>query len=160
MSQPAARDLAEARGLRLRAPLLLALGALLAFEAAGGIVIFCARLVTGTTPGESLHVIAGVALTGIYAAYQVRHWNRVAPFRPRLDYLLGVIASLSLAATQATGLWLALSWWRDRVAQPVPGEVSYPAALTALHNIGSVAVWTFVSAHFGAVLMRDRRRES
>jgi hypothetical protein len=40
----------------------------------------------------------------------------------------------------------------------VPAEVGYAPALSALHNIGSVAVLTFVGAHLGAVLMRDRSR--
>ena len=133
--------------------------ALLGFEALGGLVIFCARLIAGRTPGETLHVVLGVALTAVYAVYQWRHWARVAPFRTRLDYALGLIASLALALTQLTGLWLATAWWRDRIAQPVATGVGYPPALSALHNIGSVAVLTFVGAHLGAVLMRDRARD-
>jgi hypothetical protein len=140
--------------------LLVALWLLLAFEAAGGLVIFCARLVLGRTPGEALHVGAGVALTAVYAAYQWSHWARVAPFRARLDYTLGLIASLALALTQITGLWLAVSWWRDRIAHPTTAGVGYPPSLSALHNIGSVAVLTFVGAHLGAVLMRDRARST
>jgi hypothetical protein len=155
-----AASLPDVRARRLRAPLLLALWLLLAFEALGGLVIFCARLILGRTPGEALHVIAGVALTVVYATYQWQHWARVAPFRARLDYTLGLIASLALALTQITGLWLAASWWRDRIAHPIAAGVGYPPALSALHNIGSVAVLTFVGAHLGAVLLRDRTRSS
>src|SRR5438876_9384121 len=42
------------------------LGALLAIEAAGGILIFFARLAFGSLPGLALHVVAGVALTFVH----------------------------------------------------------------------------------------------
>lgn len=138
------------RAARLRAPLLVTLWVLLAFEAAGGLVIFFARLAAGSTPGEMLHVVAGVALTIVYAAYQWGHWNRVAPFRSRLDYALGLIAALAMALVQLSGLWLGYEWWRGRGAGPVP----YTSWLSGAHNVMSMFVLTFVGAHFGAVLQR------
>jgi len=141
------------RAKRLRAPLLVTLWALVGFEAIGGLVLFCARLVAGASPGITLHVIVGLVLTLVYAGYQWSHWLRVAPIRARLDYALGLIASTSLAVTQATGLVLGWIWWRAANATPV-----YPALLSALHNIMSMLVLTFVGAHLGAVLVRDRRR--
>lgn len=140
------------RSARLRAPLLLSMWAVLVFEAVGGLVIFCARLLSGASPGVSLHVVAGLALTALYAAYQWSHWRRVAPVRARLDYALGLIASSSLAITQATGLVLGWRWWHS------PAAPAYPPALSAFHNIMSMLVLTFVLAHLGAVLSRDARR--
>src|SRR5262249_11840199 len=58
------------RSRRLRAPLLVTLWWLLGIEAAGGLSIFFMRLVAGRLPGESLHVLAGVALTVVYVVYQ------------------------------------------------------------------------------------------
>ena len=65
MAEPPPRPAADARATKLRAPLLLALWALLAFEAVGGLVLFTARLVWGALPGESAHVLAGVLLTAV-----------------------------------------------------------------------------------------------
>lgn len=141
------------RATRLRAPLLVALWTTLGIEALGGLVIFCARLLSGTSPGITLHVAVGVALTFVYAAYQWGHWRRVSPVRARLDYAIGLIAAASLAITQASGLVLGWIWWRARDATPV-----YPSLLSALHNIMSMLVLTFVGAHLGAVLLRDRQR--
>lgn len=141
----------DARAERLRAPLLLAFAALLTLEAAGGLFLFCARLANGSTPGVTLHVAAGVVLTGFYAAYQWRHWMRVAPWRSRLDYLLGLLASASLALTQATGFVLALEWWRSVRTSAAP---AYAPEWSALHNIGSMLVLTFALSHLGAVLRR------
>lgn len=143
------------RSRRLRAPLLLAVWALLAFEAAGGIVIFVARLAAGSTPGESLHVAVGLALTVVYAVYQWRHWLRVR-FQRGLHFLIGLLAASSMALTNLTGLWLGAVWWRDRVAGHA-AQAAYPVALSAVHNIGGMLVLTFVGAHLAAVLMRDRR---
>ena len=148
----------DPRARRLRSPLLLSLWALLAFEAGGGLVIFVARLVRSATPGEALHVVAGIALTAVYALYQWRHWRRVRPFRPQLHHALGLIAALFMAATNLTGLWLAAYWWQDRVAVPIEAAVRYPALLCAAHNVASMVVLTFVGAHLGAVLFRDRDR--
>jgi len=142
------------RAARLRAPLLIVLGVMLGFEALGGLVLFCARLVAGTSPGVTPHIAIGFALTFVYAIYQWRHWRRVMPFRARLDYALGLIAALGLAITQATGLVLGWVWWRS-AAGTVP---AYPPLLSAFHNIMSMLVLTFVGAHLGAVLVRDRAR--
>ncbi len=150
------RALEELRARRLRAPLLLALWLLLALEGAGGIVIFVARLATGETPGETLHVVGGLALTVVYAAYQWRHWLRVRPVRARLDYTLGLLASAFLLLTNLTGLALGAAWWRDRVMSHA-AAARYAPPLSAVHNIGSMLVLTFVGAHLAAVLMRDRR---
>ena len=147
------------RGRRLCAPLLLALGLLLAFEAPGGLVIFVARLVAGSTPGETLHVAAGIALTALYAAYQCGHWARVRPFRPQLHYALGLIAALAMALTNLTGLWLAADWWQARIAVPTGVAVRYPPLLSGIHNVLSMVVLTFAGAHLGAVLFRDRSLE-
>jgi len=141
-----------ARTRRLRSPLLLATAVVLVFEAAGGIVIFCARLAYGVTPGETLHVILGIVLTALYAAYQWRHWLRVRPVRPRLDYALGLLATASLLLTQTSGWALGFTWWQARGA-----AADYAPAVSALHNIGSMLVLTFVAAHVGAVLQRARR---
>ena len=149
----------SARGRRLRAPLLLALWVLLAFEAAGGLVIFVARLASGALPGEALHVVVGTALTATYALYQWRHWRRVRPFRAQLHYALGLIAALFLALCNVTGLWLAAHWWLDRIVAPT-AAVRYPALLSGVHNVASMVVLTFVGAHLGAVLFRDRHRPS
>jgi hypothetical protein len=149
---------ADPRARRLRSPLLLSLWTLLAFEAGGGLVIFVARLVRGATPGEALHIVAGIALTAVYALYQWRHWRRVRPFRPQLHHALGLIAALFMAATNLTGLGLAACWWQDRVATPIGAAVRYPALLCAAHNVASMVVLTFVGAHLGAVLFRDRDR--
>jgi hypothetical protein len=142
------------RGRRLRAPLLLALAALLAIEAAGGFVIFIARVVNGSAPGSALHVFAGAALTVAYLAYQWPHWTRVRPWRARLDYVMGLIAACAMALTLATGLVLGGVWWQARPSS----SVTYPSMLSAAHNIGSMLVLTFAGAHLGAVLLRDRTR--
>lgn len=151
----AARPLAALRARRLKAPLLLALWILLAFEALGGIVIFVARLAIGSTPGEALHVGAGLVLTGLYAVYQWRHWLRVGLQRG-LHFVIGLFAAAFMALTNLTGLALGASWWRDRVVTGA-AAAAYPPALSAVHNIGSMLVLTFVGAHVAAVLMRDRR---
>jgi hypothetical protein len=143
-----------ARSRRWRAPLLLLLWALLAFEAGGGLVIFFARLAVGTLPGEAAHVFAGVALTAAYAAYQWRHWNRTAPFRSRLDYALGLIAAIAMALTQLTGLVLAWPWWLARGGGP---PAVYGSLVSGAHNVMSMFVLTFVGAHLGAVMQRDAR---
>jgi hypothetical protein len=138
----------------MRAPLLVALWTLLAFEAVGGLVIFFARLAVGALPGEAAHVYAGIALTFAYAAYQWGHWNRVAPFRARLDYALGLIAAIALTLTQLTGFALAWPWWLARgTAMPA----AYGSLLSGAHNVMSMFVLTFVGAHLGAVLQRDAR---
>ena len=146
------------RGTRLRAPLLLTLWVTLAFEAIGGLVIFCARLVAGATPGEGLHVVTGAILALIYGVYQWRHWIRVRPWRARLDSILGLIAAVFMALTLLSGLALGIPWWRQRIGGHSTEAVPYPPALAAFHNIASMVVLTFVGAHLGAVLMRDRGR--
>jgi hypothetical protein len=150
---PAAPEAPRAK--RLNAPLLVLLWWLLGVEAAGGLVIFYARLAFGRTPGESLHVVAGALLTLVYASYQWQHWNRVQPWRNRLDYAMGLIASLSMGATLATGYWLAWPWWNVRVVARGTGAVPYPTPVSAAHNIMSMLVLTFVGAHLAAVLLRD-----
>lgn len=158
MSTPSPRD------RRLRAPSLVALWALLVFEAVGGLVIFVARLVAGVTPGETLHVVVGAALTLVYAVYQWGHWRRVAPWRSRLDHALGLIAGLSMVLTLGTGYVLAWPWWELRVVAGRADAVPYPALVSAAHNLMSMLVLTFVGAHVAAVLMRDasvrRRRDA
>lgn len=144
-----------ARARRLRAPLLVLLWWLLGIEALGGLVIFSMRLTIGRTPGEALHVVAGALLTLVYAVYQVQHWNRVAPWRSRLDYAMGLIAALSMGATLATGYALAWPWWLARIVAGSAAAVPYPTALSAAHNIMSMLVLTFVGAHLAAVLLRD-----
>jgi len=145
----------DARARRLRAPVLLALWVLLAFEALGGLVIFVARLVWGATPGEALHVVLGLLLTAIYAIYQWRHWQRVRPLRRQIHHGLGVIAASFMALTNLTGLWLAAFWWQDRIAAASAAAVRYPVLLSAIHNVASMVVLTFVAAHVGAVLFRN-----
>jgi hypothetical protein len=147
--------LARSRARRWRAPALLAVWALLAVEAVGGLVIFAARLAFGTTPGETLHVIAGLALTVAYVVYQWRHWLRVRPFLPRLDYALGLFSASFMALSLLTGLALGVVWWRDRASGT--GAVRYPTVLSATHLIGSMLVLTFIGAHIGAVLLRTRK---
>jgi hypothetical protein len=127
---------------------------LLTFEAAGGLVIFIARLATGALPGERAHVIAGLLLTLVYAAYQIQHWSRVAPFRARLDYALGLTAAGAMVLANATGLWLGWLWWQGAATPHAVAE--YPAWLSALHNIASMLVLTFVASHIAAALTRDR----
>ena len=141
------------RARRLRAPLLVTLAALLGIEAVGGIVIFFARLAFGTLPGTTLHVLAGVAFAGVYAIYQWRHGARVWPFRRRLDYVLGLLLSAFMVLTLVSGFVLALPWWR---ARGVPSPPAYPPRVMAFHIIGCMLVLTFVGAHLGAVLQRDR----
>ena len=155
MAAPGIRAIAAGRARRLRSPLLLTLWGLLAFESAGGIVIFVARLAAGITPGETLHVIAGLALTVVYAAYQWLHWLRVRPMRG-LHTVIGWLAASSMALAILTGLALGVVWWRDRIAGQA-AAAAYPPALSAVHNIGGMLVLTFVGAHLAAVLMRDRR---
>jgi len=118
-------------------------------------VIFVARLALGSTPGETLHVIGGLALSALYALYQIQHWNRVAPFRARMDYTLGLIAAVSLTLVNATGLVLGMAWWQARASG---SPAIYPPLLSAAHNIFSMLVLAFVGGHLAAVLMRDRRR--
>jgi len=152
-TRPPAPDAPRAR--RLRSPLLVSLWVLLAFEGAGGLVIFFARLATGATPGETLHVVAGALLAPLYALYQWQHWTRVRPWRSRLDHALGLIAALSMAGALGTGLWLAWPWWQVRVVSGRGEAVLYPVAVSATHNIMSLLVLTFVGAHLAAVLSRD-----
>jgi hypothetical protein len=145
----------------MRAPLLVGVWILLGFEAIGGLAIFFMRLATGTLPGEALHVGGGALLVLFYAVYQWQHWFRVAPWRSRLDYAMGLIAALSMAGALGTGIWLATPWWQARVVARSADAVSYPAALSAAHNVMSMLVLTFVGAHLAAVLLRDaaaRRR--
>lgn len=148
------------RRKRLQAPLLVTLGLLLVVESVGGLAIFFMRLATGTLPGETLHVAAGAALTLVYAAYQWQHWTRVAPWRNRLDYVLGLIATLSLVVTLATGIALTVPWWEVRMAAGSEGAVTYATLTSAAHNIMSMLVMTFLGAHLAAVLRRDRPRVS
>lgn len=153
MSRGAVHPVAAVRAARIRAPLLLLVWGLLAIEAAGGLLIFFARLASGTTPGVALHVGGGLALTVAYALYQWNHWRRVAPFRARLDYAIGLIAAIALSLTQLSGLWLGLEWWRARAG----GRAAYTPMLSGAHNVMSMFVLTFVLAHLGAVLQRDAR---
>ena len=143
------------REMRLRAPLLLALAALLLLEAAGGLLMLFVRVAYGATPGVALHVVGGLALTLVYAIYQLTHWNRVAPWRGRPDYVLGLIAACSMAAVNLTGLALGWVWWRAASrATGEAGAVSYPVALSAVHTLTTMLVLTFSIAHLAAVLQR------
>ena len=151
---PAASPTPRAR--RLRAPLLVTLWALLGIEAAGGLLLFFMRLAAGRMPGETLHVAAGAALTLVYATYQWQHWSRVSPWRGRLDYALGLIGAISMAATLATGYVLAWPWWETRIVSRAAGAIAYSPGVSAGHNIMSMLVLTFVAAHLAAVLLRDR----
>lgn len=144
------------RSRRLRAPLLVLLWWLLGVEAAGGLLISFMRLAAGTMPGVTVHVIAGAGLTLVYAIYQVQHWGRVAPWRGRLDYALGLIGSIAMGITLATGYVLAWPWWLLRVVRRSGGAVAYPSLASAAHTIMSMLVLTFVLAHLMAVLLRDR----
>jgi hypothetical protein len=146
------------RARRLRAPLLLTLGALLAFEALGGLTMFFARVAWSRRPGVTLHILAGIALTLVYAVYQLQHWNRVSPFRARLDYALGLLASLAIALTNLTGLVLAWPPGRYGLGPALPpGSVPVDSTLVGVHDVGSMLVLTFACAHLGAVLQRDER---
>jgi len=121
------------------------------------------RLATGALPGEALHVGGGALLTLLYAAYQWQHWFRVAPWRSRLDYAMGLIAALSMAGALGTGVWLAAPWWQARIVARSAEAVTYASSLSAAHNVMSMLVLTFVGAHLAAVLLRDaaaRRRAS
>jgi hypothetical protein len=139
----------------MRAPLLIALWVLLAVEFLGGLVIFFARLANGTLPGESLHVWAGIALAGVYAAYQWQHWLRVRSVRSGLDRLLGYLTASSMVATLVTGIWLGWEWWRH-VRVGAPGHVPYASWLSGAHNIASMLVAAFVASHVGVILLRER----
>gem|GEM_PF-2647694 len=141
---------------RLRSPLLLALAALLTVESIGGMVLFTARLISGRATGETIHILAGTALAGIYAVYQVRHWARVRSLRWRLDHGLGWIAAVVMVLTLGSGLILALDWWDVKVGASKAVEVIYPPSWSAVHNVGSLLVLTFLGAHVCAVLFRDR----
>ena len=144
------------RARRLRAPILVTLALLLGVETVGGIVIFFARLANGTLPGETLHVVAGVASVVAYLGYQWGHWLRVRSIRAPLDRLLGFLTAGSLIAVLATGLALGWIWWRHRSAG-LEGDVAYPSLLSAAHNITTMLLLGFVAAHVGAVLRpRDR----
>jgi len=145
------------RARRLRAPLLLALAVLLSLESLGGLVILFARVAFGATPGLVLHVVVGLLLTVVYTIYQWTHWLRVEPWRSRPDFVLGLIAALSMAATQLTGLGLTWIWWQARAAGAAP---EYPVGLSAPHTLGTMLVLTFAAAHLAAVLQRDRGGES
>jgi len=147
----------DARARRMRAPLIMTVWVLLAFESLGGLVIFVARLAAGRTPGETLHVIGGLLLLLAYAVYQWRHWTRVAPVRARLDYGIGLLAAGSMILVNVTGVLLGLEWWRDRITAPVAGEVAYTPMVSAVHNIACMLVLTFAAGHLGAVLFRDQR---
>lgn len=144
------------RSRRLRAPLLVLLWWLLAIEAVGGLILFFMRLAAGSAPGETVHVIAGAGLTLVYAVYQWQHWFRVAPWRGRLDYAMGLIAAIAMGVTLATGYVLAWPWWSARIMARTNGPVAYPSLVSAAHNIMSMLVLTFVLAHLAAVLLRDR----
>jgi len=144
------------RSRRLRAPLLVLLWWLLGVEALGGLTLFFMRLATGSMPGETIHVIAGAGLTLVYAIYQWQHWFRVAPFRGRLDYALGLIGAIAMGLTLATGYALAWPWWLARIVARRHGTVAYSSLTSAAHNIMSMLVLTFVLAHLAAVLLRDR----
>ena len=144
------------RSRRLRAPLLVLLWWLLGIEAAGGLLIFFMRLAAGATPGETLHVVTGAGLTLVYAIYQWQHWGRIAPWRTRLDYALGLIAAIAMGITLLTGYVLAWPWWLMRVVKRAGGSIEYPSLVSAAHNIMSMLVLTFVLAHLAAVLLRDR----
>lgn len=157
-SIPRDRSPESFRAARLRSPLLIVVGGLLAVEAIGGLALFVARLVLGRYPGETIHVVAGLGLTLAFVLYQWRHWLRVAPLRARQDYILGLIASTTMALTLLSGLWLGIDWWRART-EPTPTATRYDALLVAIHNIGGMLVLAFVGAHLGAVLMRDSSRE-
>ena len=140
------------RTRRIVAPLVLLLWVLLAFEALGGLWIFFIRLAyNGRTPGVLLHWWAGWALTLVYAIYQWQHWFRVAPFRARLDYVMGLIAALSLSLTQASGIILGLPWWQAHQ----PSQFPFTPLWSGAHNVLSMLTLTFVGAHLGAVLFRD-----
>lgn len=139
----------------MRAPLLVLLWNLLAFEAVGGLLIFFMRLAAGSTPGEMLHIAVGAVLTLAYVVYQLQHWSRIAPFRSRMDYALGLIAALSMAVTLGTGVALALPWWTVRIAQKSAEPIAYATTVSAAHNIMSMLVLTFLGAHLAAVLLRD-----
>ncbi len=143
------------RARRMRAPLLVLVWVLLGFEALGGLFIFFMRLAAGRTPGETQHIAVGALLTLAYIAYQLQHWLRVAPFRSRMDYALGLIAALSMGVTLGTGLALTLPWWAVRITQKSADPVVYSTVVSAAHNIMSMLVLTFVGAHLAAVLMRD-----
>lgn len=117
-------------------------------------MLLFARVAFGTTPGVALHVLAGLLLTVVYTIYQIRHWNRVAPWRSRPDYVLGLIAAVTLAATDITGLVLGWQWWSTRLDGT--GITHYAVALSAVHTLGTMLVLAFASAHLAAVLARDR----
>ena len=125
-------------------------------EAVGGLLIFFMRLATGSAPGETLHVLAGVLLALAYVAYQWQHWKRVAPWRSRMDFALGLIAALSMAGALGTGLALAVPWWQARIVAGTADTVPYPPTLRAVHNVMSMLLLTFAGSHLAAVLMRDR----
>lgn len=144
------------RSRRLRASLLVLLWWLLGIEALGGLILFFMRLAAGIMPGETLHVVAGAALTLVYALYQIQHWGRVSPWRGRLDYALGLIGAVAMGLTLATGYVLAWPWWLARVVERADGAIAYSSLVSAAHNIMSMLVLTFVLAHLAAVLLRDR----
>jgi len=127
---------------------------LLAVESVGGLVILFARVAFGAMPGVALHVLAGVALSVVYTAYQITHWSRVAPWRSRPDYVLGLIAAVTLSATNVTGLVLGWFWWDSRLGGT--GLARCPVGLSAAHTLGTMLVLAFAGAHLAAVLQRDR----
>jgi hypothetical protein len=119
-------------------------------------ILFAARLIAGRAPGETIHIFGGAALAGIYVVYQARHWRRVNALRWRLDHTLGLIAAVFMVVTLGSGLILALSWWDARKVASDTSEVIYSASWSAVHNVASLLVLTFLGAHVCAVLFRDR----
>lgn len=145
------------RTQRILAPLVSLVWVLLAFEALGGLWIFFVRLAyDGRTPGLTLHWWAGWALTVLYVVYQWQHWSRVAPLRARLDYVMGLIAALSMVFTLGTGVVLGLPWWHAHM----PAQFPFMPLWSGAHNVLSMLTLTFVGAHLGAVLFRDAQRRA
>ena len=140
----------------MRSPVLVVLAALFAIEAVTGLILFAARLISGRAPGESIHIAAGAAVVGVYAVYQARHWARVRSLRWRLDHGLGLLAAVFMVLTLASGAVLALSWWDTQAEPDTAAKVAYSPLWSALHNVASLLILTFLGAHLCAVLFRDR----
>lgn len=152
MSSDSTTPATAARLTRWRAPLVNLLFYLIMIESMTGFALyFFGHLIPGLEILGEVHWWLGVVFIVPYAVYQLRHYLRVANFKGRLHFYLGLTTFIFMTATILSGVWL---WWvlRDN---PVPADW-----IVLVHVVIGFALLCIISGHLTVVFRVGRRHDT
>ena len=132
-----------------RAPLTLAIGALLLFETVTGLLIWLTPVSFSTQFMLLAHTILGLLMVVPFAWYQTRHWIKVSRQKFSHHKVTGYALFASLATCIVSGVVLT---WQASFST----RISY--ALDAIHIGSTLAFVALIAIHLLTVIAQDNRR--